>query len=182
MANTIVQLTLIDEHLKDISIPLVFDNDINSYKGSVTVENFRFPLLVNLPKLEQLSTEKQIHYELMFSSNERGLVKIFLHEENQKLYSGRYKFIRINKNTIYEVLCKNNCDEATLYFDGSNFDFIFQNDTLSSSIIERLFNFFTSMPAKILYITLMAYKSYQVIDWIQKLINATTSRAGRNGF
>jgi hypothetical protein len=181
MASTIIQLTLIDEQLNDISVPLVFDSDINSYKGSVTVENFRFPLLVNLPKLEQLNAERNARYELMFSSNEKGLVKIFLHEENQKLYSSRYKFIRLNEKNIYELLYKNNCDEATLYFDGNNFDFIFQNDALGSSMIEKLVNFFTSMPAKLLYLTLLAYKSYQVIDWIQMLINASTTQAGRNG-
>jgi len=80
MASNIVSLCFVNEQLKEWSVSLIYDTDINAYKANVDV-SLKFPLLANLSILQQLRFKTKTHYELLFSSNEKDLVRIFLYEK-----------------------------------------------------------------------------------------------------
>ncbi len=172
MANNVVSFVFVDEQLQQTELPLLFDNDINAYRGSTSIANFKFPLLANLTSLQQLSSRGGgAKYEFMFSCNERDLMRVFLYEEGQKMYSERHKSLRLNEKSIYKVLHDNNCDEAMLYFDENNFDYIFQTDKSSDFFTNAVFAFLTSLPAKILYGLILSYKVATAYDWLMSLLN-----------
>jgi hypothetical protein len=169
MTTNVVSFVFVDEQLRQTQLPLLFDDDINAYKGSVSIADFKFPLLANLTSLQRMSSGTRTKYEFMFSCDERDLVRVFLYEDKQKMYSDRHKCFRVNERSIYEVLHDNNCDEAMVYFDGSNFDYIYQKDTSSDFAYAR--SFLTSLPAKIFYVLLLSYKFATVYGWLTSLVS-----------
>ena len=158
MASNIVSLCFVNEQLKEWSVSLIYDTDINAYKANVDV-SLKFPLLANLSILQQLRFKTKTHYELLFSSNEKDLVRIFLYEQNQKLYSNKPTDVRINEDFIFNLLYNNQCDEAVLYYDGKNFDYIYQRDT-EQTVIQTIWSFLTSMTAKAIYTVVAALELY----------------------
>jgi len=69
--------------------------------------------------------------------------------------------VRINEDFIFNLLYNNQCDEAVLYYDGKNFDYIYQRDT-EQTIIQTLWSFLTSMPAKAIYTVVAALELYEL--------------------
>lgn len=171
MESPIVTFKLINEQLNDIDMPLVYDHDLNAYKGGICTTNFKFPLLVNLPKLQLLNNTKgSQQYELMFLCNERDLIKLFLYEKQQRMYCDKYNCIRLNQQIIYDMLYKNNCDEAILFFNGTKFEFMFQRDEKENWFYKHLYSCVTSLPAKLLYAFLFSFKMHTLISTIHDFI------------
>lgn len=159
-----VNLNFINEQMSDESVLLMYDSDLAAYKANVK-QNFKFPLLANLTLLQQLKTKSNTSFEIMFSTNGRGQTGVFLYEETQRLYSNQDKTIRINESFIFDILYNNNCDEAVLYFDGNTYSFIYQVDC-NSSLTNKLLRCVTSLPAKIFYVIVIAYKA---VDFLQDI-------------
>lgn len=168
-SKNVVQFSFVNEQLIEMQISLIFDNELNAYRGCVNASDFKFPLLVNLTKIQTMNKCENKNFELLFFHNDKDSVSIFLYEEQQKMYSARHKNIRLNEQSIYEILYKHDCDEATLYFDGNNFEYMYQKDKSSKSTISSFLSFINSLPARILYTLLISYKAYTVISWIYSL-------------
>ena len=169
MTNNVVTFTFIDERLQEMPSTLIYDKDINAYKGYVEIENFKFPLLTNLVKLQSLNKQFSCHHEFMFSSNEQSVIRVFLYKENQKIYSDKHKCVRLNEESIYKVLYDNNCDESVLYFDGNNFDYLYHQDKSRSTYLKTILGFCTSVPAKSLYVLVILYKAHTIYSWLSQL-------------
>ena len=166
--NNVLELVIIDQHFKESIWPIVFDHDIRAYKGTTSIANFKFPLFTNLVKLQK-SNLKLSEIELMFSCNESDTVHVFVYNAKQKMYSNRYKSLRLSEKGILEILYNNSCDEATIYFDGHKFDFIYQTDNNSSSCYSTLWNFATSVPFKLVYVLVLLFKGYALIMWLRSI-------------
>lgn len=138
MTRNVMHFLFANEQLNEHNVALIFDNDLNAFKGIVNITDFKFPLLANLTKLKTLNQESGKSYEFMFSCNAVDLVWIFLYEEHQKISNSKYKATRLNEHSICDLLCDNDCDEATLFFDGNKFDYIFQTDKSENSVIKTL--------------------------------------------
>lgn len=168
-AKNVVKFLFVNDQLMETHVSLVFDSDLNAYKGLINTTDFKFPLLVNLTTIQIMNRSENKSYELLFSHNEKDSVGVFLFEGQQKIYSGRHKTMRLNEQIIYEILYKHDCDEATLYFDGNNFEFIYQTDKSNHSILNAMWSFVNSLPAKVLYALILSYKAYTVITWLRSL-------------
>lgn len=175
MESPVVTFKLINEQLNDIDISLVYDYDLNAYKGGICTTNFKFPLLVNLSKIQHLNTKGNQQYELMFLCNERNLIKLFLYEKQQRMYCDKYNCIRLNEHMIYDLLYKNNCDEAILFFDGTNFEFMYQNDGKENWFYKHLYSIFTSLPAKLLYAFFFSFKVHTLLSTIHDFVDGYMS-------
>ena len=118
-----------------------------------------------------MQNHKKKSYELMFSCNEKDNMKVFLYEERQRMYSNKHKSIRIDEQFIYELLYSKNCDEATLYFDGNSFEFIYQSDGQERSYLNQVWSFATSLPAKLAYLAFLSYEAYNVSCWLATVVD-----------
>ncbi len=100
-------------------------------------------------------------------------MRVFLYREGQRMYSERHKCLRLNQRSMYEILNENDCDEAMVYFDVNNFDYMFQTDNCRSDFgfTNSIFTFLTSLPAKILYGLILSYKAATVYGWLVSLLN-----------
>lgn len=165
MSSSVLYLSFINEKLVEESIPLIFDNDINAFRGCIARNNFRFPVLTNLVKLQRSFGEDKPSFELIFSYDTKDFVRIFVYEQHQKMCS-RHKSILLNESVIYDLLYKNECDEALLYFNGNEFDFIFHTNNVNNSNFYKLWLCISSLPAKMFYLVLLCYKLYTVWFWL----------------
>lgn len=167
--NNVLELVVIDEQYKECIWSIVFDHDINAYKGSIPVVNFKFPLFTNLVKLQESNSLKMKDIEIMFSCNNIDTVHVFVYKVNQKMYSSNYNSVRLNEKKILGILYEHGCDETTLYFNGHKFEYIYQSDNESSSILSPLWNFATSVPVKLVYLLVLMYKGLHVYMWVNSL-------------
>ena len=171
MTTNVINLFFINNQQSYSTLSLIYDNDLSAYKGSLSIDS-KIPLLNNLTILQQLNARNHSKsYELMFSCNEKDTIRVFLYEERQKIYSNKHKTVRIDEQFIYDLLYSNNCDEATLYFDGNNFDFICQTDVQEKTFFNQILNFVTSLPAKIVYVVFLSYEAYNVGFWLSSVVN-----------
>jgi hypothetical protein len=170
-ATNVINLLFINEQQHHTTLSLIYDSDLSVYKGSISMD-YKFPLLGNLTLLQQLNAKSQNKsYEMMFSCNEKDIMRVFLYEERQRMYSNKHKSIRINEQFIYDILYGRNCDEATLYFDGNSFDFIYQSDEHERSCLNRIWSFVTSLPAKVAYVVFLSYEAYNVCCWLSSVVD-----------
>ena len=169
--TNVINLFFINNQQSFSTLSLIYDDDLGAYKGSLSIDS-KIPLLGNLTLLQHLNARNHNKtYELMFSCNEKDIMRVFLYEERQKIYSNKHKTIRIDEHFIYDLLYNNNCDEATLYFDGNNFDFIYQSDGQERSYLNKIWTFVTSLPAKIVYVVFLSYEAYNVGYWLANVVN-----------
>jgi hypothetical protein len=76
---------------------------------------------------------------------------------------------------IYDLLYKNNCDEAILFFDGTNFEFMYQNDGKENWFYKHLYSIFTSLPAKLLYAFFFSFKVHTLLSTIHDFVDGYMS-------
>ena len=173
MTRNVVHFLFANEQLNEHTVTLIFDTDLSAYKGIMSIQDFKFPLLANLTKLKTLNEECGKSYEFMFSCNERDLVWIFLYEEHQKISSSKYKTTRLNENSICDLIYVSDCDEATLFFDGNKFDYIFQTDKLENSVLRILLSTWIFSHEKLLWIFTRGKLFYLLlmvgVGWIYQL-------------
>lgn len=167
--NNVLELVVIDEQYRESIWSIVFDHDINAYKGNIPVVNFKFPLFTNLVKLQE-SNLKMKDMEIMFSCNNKDTVHVFVYNVNQKMYSSKYNSVRLNEDMILEILYKYGCDEATLYFNGHKFEYIYQTDNEASSLLSSLWNVATCVPVKLVYLLVLIYKGLHCYMWIKSIM------------
>lgn len=153
----LVEFTLIDDQLNAMPINLMFDDDINAYKGSVHVDSFNFPLLTNLVKLQEINNTMNTSHEILFSCNEQNIIRIFLYKETQQMYTDKYRSLCLNEDKIYHILHTHNCDEAILCYSKNKFDFFYHNDVSKNSLLKSIFSWCTSTHVMFMFCFILLY-------------------------